>query len=156
MEKPGWVPVVFSGAVPGGVSDALAILTIATVSLGSSLNPERPALVQPGLWYLVLAVSLVCALASRSDTARKLREELALLAYGGSNWQVWLRYFLRGLTCALIASLPFLYSEYIATGLSVLSTILPATLISAMGGIFYAAPSLTRIRSKRFVENYKG
>jgi len=156
LEKPGWVPIVFAGAVPKGVTDALAFLIIGTVSLESLLNQVRLASLQPGIWFLVITVALVSALASRSDTARKLREELALMAYGGSYWQVWLRYFLRGLTCGLLASAPFLYGEYVAAGSSLFSTILSGALISTAGGIFYAAPSLTRIRSKRFAENYKG
>lgn len=156
MEKPGWAPIVISGAVPRGLTDAIAVLTIATVGLESSLNPMTLATGRSGVWYLTLIVSLVCALASRSDTARKLREELALLAYGGSPWQVWLRYFLRGLVCALAGSLPFLYNEYFTTSFSLPLTGLSASLISVIGGIFYAAPSLTRIRSKGFAESYKG
>ncbi len=156
MQRPGWVPIVIDGAVPRGLTDALAILTIAIVGLQFSFGPIMLGPGQLGVWYLILPVSLVSALASRSDTARKLREELALLAYGGSNWQIWLRYFLRGLVCSFIASLPFLYIEYFARGVSMPLIGLLAALISVVGGVFYAAPSLTRIRSKQFVENYKG
>ncbi len=156
MQRPGWTPIVIDGAVPRGLTDALAILTIATVGLQSALRPIMLGPEQLGVWYLTLPVSLVSALASRSDTARKLREELAVLAYGGSNWQIWLRYFLRGLICSFIASLPFLSVEYLTRSLSIPLAGFFAAVMSLVGGVFYAAPSFTRIRSKQFVENYKG
>ncbi len=138
------------------MTDILAMLTITIVTVNYSLSLARPAFLGPGTFLQLLTIALVTALASRADTARKLREELALLAYGGSSWQVWLRYFVRGLACGLVASLPLLYTEYALTGFSVEPTILSAFLISTVGGFFYAAPSLARIRSKGFVENYKG
>jgi len=132
------------------------MLTIIIVSINYSLGTTIPVFLGPGTWLQLLTIALVSALASRSDTARKLREELALLAYGGSSWQVWLRYFVRGLACALVASLPLLYSEYALTGFSIEPTAVSAFFVSSVGGFFYAAPSLARMRSKGFVENYKG
>jgi hypothetical protein len=156
LQGPAWAPIVLSGAVPKGPTDLLAILIIGMVSLESAFTQRGLVSVPFGLWFILLAVPLVCALASLSDTARKLREELALFAYGGSSWQVWLRYFLRGLTCSLIAIVPFLYGEYSTAAYSFSLTILSALGISIVGGLAYAAPSLTRIRSATFAENYKG
>ncbi len=156
MERPGWVPVVLSGIVPRGTTDALAMLTIVIVGIDYSLIPARPVFLGPGTWLQLLTIAPVSALASRSDTARKLREELALLAYGGSTGQVWLRYFVRGVACALVASLPLLYREYALAGFSIELTAVSSFLISAVGGFFYAAPSLARMRSKGFAESYKG
>ena len=132
------------------------MLAIATVGLESSSASLGLSLLRSGTWFLLATVAFVSALASRSDTVWKLREELALLAYGGSNWQVSMRYFLRGMTCTLLAILPSLYIEHATTGIAYSSTVLSAVLLSTVGAIFYATPSLTRMRSKRFVENYKG
>ena len=154
MEKPSWVPVVLSGALPRGATDLLAIFTMAIVSVGFSLDPTQYVLVS-GIWLQFVTIALVSVLASHSDTARKLREELALIAYGGSGWQIWLRYFVRGLACALLATSPFLYLEY-ARRIFVSESIVISTLTaSIIGGFSYAAPSLARIRSREFAENYK-
>ena len=156
MEKPSWAPLVLGGAVPRGATDTLAILTIGMIGLESGIAQGRLASLPVGLWFLFVSVPPVAALASLSDTARKLREELALFAYGGSSWQVWVRYFLRGVSCTLLAISPFLYIEYATLGYSLPLTILSAILLSTVGGASYSTPSLTRIRSTTFAENYKG
>jgi hypothetical protein len=152
LERPGWFPIVVSGAVPHGTSDALAMVIASFESIGST----KQVFLGYGTWLLFFTIALVSVLASRSDTARKLREELALIAYGGSSWQVWLRYFVRGLACTLLASTPLFYTEYFRADLSLVLIIVSAVIASTVGGFFYAAPSLARIRSREFVENYKG
>lgn len=155
MERPGWIPIVLSGAVPHGTSDALSMVTIAIAGF-DSIQSTKQVFLGYGTWLLLFTIALVSVLASRSDTARKLREELALIAYGGSSWQVWLRYFVRGLACALVAITPLYYTEYFRADLSPALIIVSAVTASTVGGFFYAAPSLARIRSREFVENYKG
>ncbi len=156
MQRPGWVPVVLSGALPSGLADALAMTTIAIASLNYLWTSQKPILLGTALWPQILITALVTVLASRSDTNRKLREELALIAYGGSGWQVWLRYFVRGLALTLISTSPLLYVNYTSQSFQLAPLILLALPISAIGGICYAASSLARIRSRQFVENYKG
>ena len=155
MEKPSWAPYILSGAFPKELTDLLAILIIGLAGIEASFIRLSFAGLQLGPLILFLSVPLTCALASLSNTTRKLREELALFAYGGSWWQVWVRYFLRGFTCSLIAVFPLVAGEIASTGsVSLLQTSLIA-LVSIFGGVFYAAPSLRRIRSVEFVENYK-
>ncbi len=156
MERPGWIPVVLSGAIPSGVADGLAVVVIAIASLNYVWTPHGPFFLGSTIWFPVLTISFVTVLASRSDTTRKLREELALIAYGGSGWQVWLRYFVRGLVLTTFAITPILYAEYASQHVLVLLTLILALAVSTIGGFCYAAPSLARIRSREFAENYKG
>ncbi len=156
MERPGWIPVVLSGATPSGVADGLAMVVIAVASLNYVWTPNGPFLLGSTIWLQVLTIAFVTVLASRSDTTRKLREELALIAYGGSSWQVWLRYFVRGLVLTTFAITPILYAEYAMPSFQVLPIFILALSVSTIGGFCYAAPSLARIRSREFVENYKG
>jgi hypothetical protein len=148
--------LVLSGAVPRGTTDALAVCTIALASLNYSPGSTKQVLLLPGTWLLLFTIALVTVLASRADTARKLREELALIAYGGSGWQVWLRYFLRGIACTLLASTPLFYALYFRTGFPFELAVSLTLVASTVGGLFYAAPSLVRIHSREFAENYKG
>ncbi len=156
MERPGWIPVVLSGAIPSGVTDGLAMIVIAVASLNYVWTPHGPFLLSSTIWLQVLTIAFVSILASRSDTTRKLREELALIAYGGSSWQVWLRYFVRGLVLTAFAITPILYAEYARQYFQALPTLILALSVSTIGGFCYAAPSIARIRSREFAENYKG
>ena len=99
---------------------------------------------------------MVFALASMTDTSRRLREELALLAYGSAAWYIGARYFLRGLACALVAITPFVFLEYSLQHLTLPTVVLATLLVPVAGGLSYATPALSRMRSKRFAENYKG
>jgi len=155
MEKPSWAPFILSGAFPRELTDLLAILIIGIAGLEASLIQYNIAGLELGPLILFLSVPLTCALASLSNTGKKLREELALFAYGGSEWQVWTRYFLRGFTCSLIAVFPLFVEEIARTGsASALQTSL-LILAAVAGGAFYSAPSLRRVRSVEFAENYK-
>ena len=156
MERPSWLPIVFAGAVPKGLNDSLAIIALGLFGVQSFLTPIGIASIPIGLWALVAATPMVLALASMTDTSRRLREELALLAYGSAPWHIGARYFLRGLACALVAITPFLYLEYSLQHLTLSTIVLSILLVPVAGGLAYATPALTRIRSKKFAENYKG
>ena len=155
MEKPSWALFVLSGAFPRGFTDLLVIIIIALFGFEASLVRVNLAGFELGSLILFVSIPPSCALASLSIGTRKLREELALLAYGGSGWQVWVRYFLRGFTCCLIGFSPIALWETIAKGsFSVLETSTVA-FAAFVAGVSYTAPSLRRIRSPEFAENYK-
>jgi hypothetical protein len=147
--------LVLSGAIPRGTTDALVVCTIAIAGFNYSPGSTKQVLLLR-TWLLLFTIALVTVLASRADTSRKLREELALIAYGGSGWQVWLRYFLRGLACTLLASTPLFYALYFQTGFPFQIAVILTLVASTVGGLFYAAPSIVRIHSREFAENYKG
>jgi hypothetical protein len=142
--------------VPRGLSDSLAIAVLLILGLESLVSTLSFASVPLGVWILMVAAPLVCILASLSDTTTKVKEELAILVYGGSVWQVWLRYVLRGLACTVVATLPYFYFEYALAKSPFLLLIAGAISIAAAGGAFYAAISVRRLRSREFVENFKG
>jgi hypothetical protein len=102
----------------------------------------------------LLVVPPTCALASVSTTTRRTREELALFAYGGSGWQILLRYFIRGAIIALVAFSPVLFQGFLTTT-SIFGLVATVVALVFGGGLFYSLPSLRRIRSSSFVENYK-
>jgi hypothetical protein len=154
MEKPSWTPIVLSGAIPREATDLLAILVMGIVALETSLSTIGPPAFNSRLLLSLLVVPPTCALASVSTTTRRTREELALFAYGGSTWQILLRYFFRGAIIALAAFSPIILQGIIATA-SVFGLILLVIALFLTGGLFYSLPSLRRIRSSSFVENYK-
>ena len=153
MEKPSWTPIVLSGAIPREASDLLAIIVMGIVALETSLVAISPALGYR-LFLSLLVVPPTCALASLSTTARRTKEELALFAYGGSSRQILLRYFFRGAICTIIAFSP-LVAEWSTSMDSLLQLIFSTSTLIVAGGLFYALPSLHRIRSRSFAENYK-
>jgi hypothetical protein len=63
---------------------------------------------------------------------------------------------LRGLASTVLATLPFTYALFHRLSFPIETTLVIAVSLSAVGGFFYAAPSLLRIRSRMFVESYKG
>jgi hypothetical protein len=154
LEKPSWTPIVLSGAIPREATDLLAILVMGIVALEASLATIGPAAFNSRLWLSLLVVPPTCALASVSTTTRRTREELALFAYGGSTWQILLRYFFRGAICALLAFSPVILQGFLTTA-TIPELILPALALILAGGLFYSLPSLRRIRSSSFVEHYK-
>jgi len=154
VEKPSWTPIVLSGAIPREATDLLAMLVMGIVALEASLATIGPPALDSRLWLSLLVVPPTCALASVSTTTRRTKEELALFAYGGSSWQILLRYFFRGAICALIAFSPVILQGFLATT-TIPELVLPALLLIFAGGLFYSLPSLHRIRSSSFVENYK-
>ena len=154
MEKPSWTPIVLSGALPREATDLLAILVMGIVALEASLATIGPAASNSRVWLSLLVVPPTCALASVSTTTRRTREELALFAYGGSAWQILLRYFFRGAICAVIAFFPVILQGFLTTA-TIPELILPELALILAGGLFYSLPSLRRIRSSSFVEHYK-
>ena len=154
MEKPSWTPIVLSGALPREATDLLAILVMGIVALETSLATLGPVVFSSRLWLSLLVVPPTCALASVSTTTRRTREELALFAYGGSGWQILLRYFIRGAIIALVAFSPVILQGFL-TPTSILELIATAFVLLFAGGLFYSLPSLRRIRSSSFAENYK-
>ncbi|TMI55044.1 hypothetical protein E6H18_10155 [Candidatus Bathyarchaeota archaeon] len=154
MEKPSWSPIVLSGAIPREATDLLAILVMGIVALEASIATISPSLFNSRPWLSLLVVPPTCALASISTTTRKTREELALFAYGGSSWQILLRYFIRGAIIALVAFSPIIFRGFL-TATSIPELILTGVILLLAGGLFYSLPSLRRIRSSSFVENYK-
>jgi hypothetical protein len=154
LEKPSWTPIVLSGAIPREATDLLAIMVMGIVALETSLATIGPSVFNSRLWLSLLVVPPTCALASVSTTIRRTKEELALFAYGGSSWQILLRYFFRGAIIALVAFSPVFLQGFLTTT-SNPELILLAAILFFGGGLFYSLPSLRRIRSSSFVENYK-
>ncbi len=124
------------------------------VALEASFATIGPAAFNSRLWLSLLVVPPTCALASVSTTTRRTREELALFAYGGSSWQILLRYFFRGAIIALVAFSPVILQGFLTTA-TIPELILTVLALFLGGGLFYSLPSLRRIRSSSFVENYK-
>ena len=144
---------MLSGVIPRDASDLLAITVMGIVAIEAAL-----ATVGSTFGYKLLLSLLVvpptCALASVSTTTRRTKEELALFAYGGSSWQILLRYFFRGSICSVIPFSPVIIEWAISSwSLPQLVATLAALILG--GGLFYSLPSLRRIKSKSFVENYK-
>ena len=154
MEKPSWTPIVLYGAIPREATDLLEMLVMGIVALEASLTTIGPVAFNSRLWLSLLVVPPTCALASVSTTTRRTKEELALFAYGGSSWQILLRYFIRGAIIALVAFSPVILEVIVATA-SILEFAIPVIFLLLAGGLFYSLPSLRRIRSSAFVENYK-
>ena len=154
MEKPSWTPIVLSGALPREATDLLAILVMGIVAVEASLATIGPTIFSSRLALSLLVVPPTCVLASVSTNTRRTREELALFAYGGSGWQILLRYFIRGAIIALVAFSPVLLQEILTTT-SILELVATSFVLFLAGGLFYALPSLRRIRSSSFVGNYK-
>jgi hypothetical protein len=154
LEKPSWAPIIFSGAVPREASDLLAILVMGIVALDFSFVIASSVAFGSRLLFSILVVPPTCALASVSTTTRRTKEELALFAYGGSGWQILLRYFNRGAICAVLAFSPAILQGYLSS-LSVLDLIVATVSFAIAGGLFYSLPSLRRIRSASFAEHYK-
>ena len=154
MEKPSWTPIILSGAIPRETTDLLAILVMGIVAFETSLAAIGPTIFGSRLWLSLLVVPPTCALSSVSTTTRRTREELALFAYGGSGWQILLRYFIRGAIIALVGFSPVLLQGF-SSAVPILESIAIASALLFAGGLFYSLPSLRRIRSSSFAENYK-
>src|SRR5216683_5656671 len=110
------------------------------VALEASFATIGPAAFNSRLWLSLLVVPPTCALASVSTTTRRTKEELALFAYGGSSWQILLRYFIRGAIIALVAFSPVILQVFLATA-SILELAVPVIFPLLAGGLFYALPS---------------
>src|SRR5713226_1876642 len=114
------------------------------VAVEASLATLGPVVYSSRLWLSLLVVPPTCALASVSTTTRRTREELALFAYGGSGWQILLRYFIRGAIIALVAFTPVIFQGFL-TPTSILELFASALFLLLAGGLFYSLPCIRRI-----------
>src|SRR5207253_4671945 len=105
------------------------------VALEASIATISPSLFNSRPWLSLLVVPPTCALASVSTTTRRTREELALFAYGGSSWQILLRYFIRGAIIALVAFSPVILQGLLTTT-SIFEPIITVTDLLSAGGFF--------------------
>ena len=155
MEKPSWAPIVLTGALPKELPDLLAIFILGLASAETATIQAQFSRAILASLIPLLTVAPTCALASLSNSSRRQKEELALLAYGGAGWQIHLRYFVRGAIVALVG-----VSPQILMSASVMARLEPLLLWSVValvftGGAFYAAPSLRRTSSLNFAEHLK-
>ena len=156
MDRPSWAPVMLAGALPRDLSDLLAIgiLGVATIQLELSQTLSLPIVNIYWILFLFLLIPLTNILAALSNSPKREREELALVAYGGSARQIELRYSLRGALITVIGLLPFVFRSL--TDQSSTWALALIGVLAFLGGSAYAIPSLRRTRSLHFVEQYKG
>jgi hypothetical protein len=155
LDRPSWAPVALSGALPRELSDVLAIVILGIASLQLVLTGPLPFSSLNVSWVLLLLVPLVCILAALSNSPNREREELALVAYGGSLKQIELRYILRGAMVTIVGLFPVMFRLFL-DNLSFSTSLLILALLVLLGGSTYAIPALKRTRSASFVEHYKG
>ncbi|HYY91711.1 MAG TPA: hypothetical protein VE955_06960 [Candidatus Dormibacteraeota bacterium] len=155
MDRPSWAPVVLSGALPREVSDLVAIAIIELAALQTLLSQPQSLIGLNFSWIMILLVPLTSVLAAMSNSPNREREELALIAYGGSATQIELRYFLRGGIITTIGLLP-LVLRILLDLTRVLPSLLGLAALIILGALTYAIPALRRTRSLSFVEQYKG
>jgi hypothetical protein len=147
--------VIFSGAFPRELSDiiAMAILDLTTIQLVFSQTRFFSGL--DASWILLLLVPLTCVLAAMSNSPNREREELALVAYGGSASQIELRYLLRGGIITTLGVLPLILQS-LASTFSISTVLVVLVFLVVLGGSTYTIPVLRRTHSLSFVEQYKG
>jgi hypothetical protein len=155
LDQPSWAPVVLSGALPRELSDLVAIAIIELAALQTVLSPPQSLIGLSFSWIIILLVPLTSVLAAMSNSPNREREELALIAYGGSAAQIELRYFLRGGIITTIGLLP-LVLRILLNVTPLLPSLSALTALILLGGLTYAIPALRRTRSLSFVEQYKG
>jgi len=155
LDRPSWAPVVLSGALPRELSDVLAMVILGIASLQLVLTGPLPFSSLSVSWVLPLLVPMVCILAALSNSPNREREELALVAYGGSSKQIELRYVLRGSIVTIVGMVPVIF-RLLSDNLSFSTSLLIFALLVFVGGSTYAIPALKRTRSASFVEHYKG
>jgi hypothetical protein len=146
---------VLSGALPREVSDLVAIAIIELAALQTLLSQPQSLIGLNFSWIMILLVPLTSVLAAMSNSPNREREELALIAYGGSATQIELRYFLRGGIITTIGLLP-LVLRILLDLTRVLPSLLGLAALIILGALTYAIPALRRTRSLSFVEQYKG
>lgn len=156
MDRPSWAPVMLAGALPRDLSDLLAIgiLDVATIQL--VLSQTLSLLIVNIYWllFLFVLIPLTSVLAALSNSPKRERQELALVAYGGSARQIELRYTLRGAIITAVGLLPFILRT--VTDPSPTWGLALVAILTFLGGSAYAIPPFRRTRSLHFVEQYKG
>ena len=147
---------MLAGALPRDLSDILAIGIIGVATIQIVLSQTLTLLIVNIYWilFLFLLIPLTSILAGLSNSPKREREELALVAYGGSARQIELRYVLRGALITAVGLLPFMIRSFTDSsspwGLALVG------ILALLGGSAYAIPALRRTRSLHFVEHYKG
>ena len=147
---------MLAGALPRDLSDLLAIGLLDTATIQLVLSQTFSLLIVNIYWilFLFVLIPLTSVLAALSNSPKREREELALVAYGGSARQIELRYTLRGAIITAAGLLPFILRSLTdpspTWGLSLVA------IFALLGGSAYAIPPLRRTRSVHFVEQYKG
>jgi len=155
LDRPSWAPVVLSGALPRELSDVIAMAILGITSVQLVLIGPRPFSNLNISWALLLLVPLVSILAALSNSPNREREELALVAYGGSSKQIELRYILRGAIISIVGLAPVMF-RILSDSLSFSTSLLIPAFLVLIGGSTYAIPAFKRTRSASFVEHYKG
>jgi hypothetical protein len=155
LERPNWAPIILSGAIPREVSDFLAITILEVLSIQLAFSGPIPFAGVGSSWILVSLVPLTCILCALSNSPNREREELALVAYGGSSRQIELRYIMRGAIITATGLLPILL-RLLAVDLNLSIGLIMVILLVLVGGVTYSVPALHRTRSADFVEHYKG
>ncbi len=155
MDRPSWAPVILSGALPRESSDLIAIAILDLASIQLVFSQSRPFSGIDISWILILLVPLTGVLAALSNSPNREREELALVAYGGSTRQIEARYLLRGCIITTVGLLP-LFLNFLSDKLPFTPGLIVLILLVLIGGSAYATPALRRTRSLNFVEQYKG
>ena len=156
MDRPSWAPVMLAGALPRDLSDLLAIgiLEVATIQLVLSQTLSLHIVNIYWILFLLLLIPLTSVLAALSNSPKREREELALVAYGGSARQIELRYTLRGAIITAVGLLPLIFG--FLTAPSPAWGLVLVLILAILGGSAYAIPPFRRTRSLHFVEQYKG
>jgi len=155
LDRPSWAPVILSGALPRESSDLIAIAILDLASIQLVFSQSRPFSEIDISWILILLVPLTGVLAALSNSPNREREELALVAYGGSTRQIEARYLLRGCIITTVGLLP-LFLNFLSDKLPFTPGLIVLILLVLIGGSAYATPALRRTRSLNFVEQYKG
>ena len=155
MNRPSWAPVVLSGALPRELSDLVAIGIIELAAIQVIFSQQRPFTGLNFSWTMILLVPLTSVLAAMSNSPNREREELALVAYGGSATQIQLRYLLRGAIITTIGLIPLILTTLVDVR-PLRPSLFALAVLVLLGGLTYAIPALRRTHSLNFVEQYKG
>jgi hypothetical protein len=143
-----WTFIIFSAIFPRELSDYVAMIILSLTSLQIIFFNEATY----GILFLLVTIGSVNLLASLSHNSLKERRELALIAYGCKNWQLHVRYFLKGAIITILGISPIFLWEFYNYNISQLMLI---SILLVIGAIFYIVPSLRRISSIEFVGRYK-
>lgn len=153
MERPAWTFIVLSALAPRDLSDIVAMAVVGLASIQIAIRQIPPGNLSYDTLPLLVMVPGISLLAALSHDSRKERRELALLAYGSRNWQIYSRYFLRGSILTFIGILPIIIVSLLTKNSLSTTSLVVGLVMSA--GILYCLPSLHRVSSVDFVGRYK-
>ncbi len=154
MERPAWTFIILSGLAPRELSDLVTIIILELISFQTIISQFTLGKIVPPTVPFLVIIPGISLLASLSHDSRKERRELALLAYGSHDWQIHLRYFLRGAILVAVGILPIIIASLLTpSDLAFTVLLLVSTILTA--GALYSLPSLRRVKSLDFVGRYK-